>query len=266
MKVIDFQKTRNLRSLEIISTFRICDSCILFSAVPLLKSVGKIFHQLWPSFPLCRMGITTWTKPCHWSVLWSRSLKVLSSLGYKMLGKDNVLLLHPRLKVKVPEISPCLTAWMRFTLSDLFFPLENGLLLVRFKLGSSRIIPEVPPTHLREDMRDLPRGSEACRFLLKSDCQGYVCSQRQWAMDDSSAWRAKNMAWLIHMVTLTLSPRPKSWGSFAMLPHGDSWWHLLSLRSCLSKSRRTVRAKPILWVSQQWCGQPQTSLVHVLQS
>lgn len=212
------------------------------------------------------MGITTWTKPCHRSVHWSRCSKVLCSLGYKMLGKDNVLLLRPKLKEQVPEISPCLTAWMRFTLSDLFFPLENGLLLVHFKLGSSRIIPEVPPTHLREDMRDLPRGSEACRFLLRSDCQGYVCSWRQWAMDDSSVWRAKNKAWLTRMVTLTLSPLPKSRDSLAVFPHGNSWWHLLSVRSCLNKSRRTVRAKPILWVGQHWCGQPQTRLVHVLQS
>lgn len=42
--------------------------------------------------------------------------KVLWSLGYEILGKTNVLLLHLKLKVKILQISPCLTAYAGLTL------------------------------------------------------------------------------------------------------------------------------------------------------
>lgn len=94
---------------------RICDSCILFSAVPLnvLKKPWKsVSPKLWPNFSPHGKEIMAWAKPSHRGVLWLQCLQVLWSLSY---GKDNVLLLHPKLKVKVVEISPCLTAWIRFT-------------------------------------------------------------------------------------------------------------------------------------------------------
>lgn len=101
---------------------RICDSCILFSAMPLTcwKALEKYFTSC---DPILLSVEWEWAKPYHQGVLWLLGLKVLWSLGCKVLEKDNVLLLHPKLKVKVLEVSPCLTAWTRFTL---------GLLAIHF--------------------------------------------------------------------------------------------------------------------------------------
>lgn len=150
-----------------------------------------------------------WAKLSHRGVLWLQGLQVLWSLSY---GKDNVLLLHPKLKVKVMEISPCLTAWIRFTelLVIHFLTQKKWATSSDLQTGIFQTNPEIPPTCSGEVLSDLWRDSEAGSFLLNSDCQDSVCSRTQWARYGSLTRRSKSMAWLSHGAELTLLPSQRA--------------------------------------------------------
>lgn len=146
----------------------------------------------------------------HRGVLWLKYLRVLWSLRY---GEDNVLFLHPKLKVKVVEISPCLTAWIGF-MEELqvihFFTQETWATSNVFQAGIFQVTPGISPTHSEEVLGDLQRDSEAGSFHLNSNHQDCVCSRIQWARDGSLAWRSKSMAWLSRGAELTLLPSQKA--------------------------------------------------------
>lgn len=184
---------------------------VFSSATCMLKKPWKsISAKLWPNFPPHRKGIMAWAKLSHRGVLWLQCLQVLWSLSY---WKDNVLLLHPKLKVRVVEIAPCLTAWIRFTgelLVNHFLTQEKQAASSVLQTRISQITPEIPPTCSGEVLSDLWRGSEAGSFLLNSDCQDCVCSRTQWARDGSLAWRSRSMAWLSHGAELTLLPSQRA--------------------------------------------------------
>lgn len=151
-----------------------------------------------------------WAKLSYRGVLWLQCLQVLGSFSY---GKDNVLPLHPKLKVKVVEISPCLTAWTRFMEELLvihFFTQETWATSNALQTGVFQITPGISPTRSGEVLRDLWRNSEAGSFLLNSNHQDCVCSRTQWARDGSLAWRSKSVAWLSHGAELSLLPSQRA--------------------------------------------------------
>lgn len=145
-----------------------------------------------------------WAKLSHRGVLWLQCLQVLWSLGY---GKDNVLLLHPKLKVKVVEISSCLTDWIRFMeellVIHFFLHKKHGLLPVFFKLGSSRSPQE---SHLEKSWGTYGEIVKQAVFFSTRTIRNCVCSSTQWARDGSLAWISKSMAWLSCGAELTLLP------------------------------------------------------------